>query len=212
MILPGDLVAATGMTIERAGLWAAPINLAAEKYEFESPMRMAMWLAQCGHESSGFRELKEKLKYTTAGLMRAWPKRFPTVASAQPYALQPEKIANKVYANRMGNGPEESGDGWRYCGHGLIQLTGKTNHRACGTALGIDLVAHPELLMTERYAALSAGWFWHDRGLNELSDRGDILAVTKRINGGTKGLDERTVLYHRALAALVHEKPPEADD
>jgi len=133
--------------------------------------------------------------------MRVWPSRFPDNDVAEKYANNPEKIANKVYAGRMGN--IEDGDGWKYHGRGLIQLTGKDNYKRCGDSIGIDLVNQPDLLLQFDYAALSAGWFWSKHGLNQLADFGDWVAITKRINGGIHGIDDRVARTNKALAVLV---------
>lgn len=194
--------AATGLPPESAEQWLPHIEEAAERFRISTPARLAMFLAQVGHESQGFRRLTENLNYSDAGLCQTWPSRFPTLADAMPYHRQPERIANKVYANRMGNGDEESGDEWRYRGRGLIQLTGRDNYAACAEALGVDLLAYPDLLTDRAYAALSAGWYWQMRGLNPLADAGEIELVSRRINGGEHGLAERAALWKRARLAL----------
>ncbi len=201
MISEADLFVA-GLTIARAHEWAPFLNAAAEKYEITTPRRIAMFLAQCGHESDDFIHLVENLNYSAGALMRTWPKRFPTKAVADAYARQPEKIANKVYANRMGNRDELSGDGWKYRGHGPIQLTGHDNLAACGRGIGADLVADPSLLTTPRWGALSAGWFWSTRKLNVPSDASDVAAATRKINGGENGLSDRLTRFDRILKAL----------
>ena len=134
--------------------------------------------------------------------MRVWPSRFPDLQTAMKYAHNPEAIANKVYGGRMGNGQEETGDGWKYHGRGLIQLTGKENYANCGSGIGVDLLSNPNLLNTPEYAALSAGWFWNKKGLNSLADSGDYETMTKRINGGTLGLDDRKAKIAKALSVL----------
>lgn len=185
--------------------WLPHINEVVEKYKLSTPRRLAMWIAQCSHESQGFKRLTENLSYSANALHRTWPARFHTLAEAREYERQPERIANKVYGGRMGNGPEASGDGWRYRGRGLIQLTGRASYSACGEALQVDLLFTPDLLTTKQFAALSAGWFWSTRKLNALSDTGDVTGVTRTINGGTNGLEERRALYQKALTVL--EKP-----
>jgi putative chitinase len=175
-----------------------PLNAAMEEFEINTPKRTAMFLAQCCHESSYFRVTKENLNYKAEGLMKIFPKYFRDADPAD-YAHNPEKIANRVYANRMGNGDEESGDGWKHCGRGYIQLTGKSNYEACGEALDVDLDENPLYLTTPEGAARSAAWFWHKNGLNKYADADDILTCTKRINGGTIGLEERTELWKDAL-------------
>lgn len=198
-----SLATATGLNADAALRWYPHIQETAKRFDFQEPKRLAMWLAQCGHESGGFKRLVENLNYSAEGLTKTWPKRFPTLAAAQSYARQPEKIANRVYASRIGNGDEASGDGWRFRGRGLIQVTGRENYKACGAALGVDLLERPELLETERYAALSAGWFWDSRKLNAPADAGDIEAVTKKINGGTTGLADRKARWAQTTDALA---------
>lgn len=197
-----QFAAASGLSEPKAALWLPHVEKAAAKYDFTKPARMAMWIAQCGHESAGFLRLVENLNYSAEGLQKTWPTRFPTPELAELYARQPVLIANRVYANRLGNGDEASGDGWRYRGRGLIQITGRANYAACGHGLGLDLLGFPGLLEGVQQAADSAGWFWEARDLNEPTDRGDILAVTKKINGGTHGLVDRKKRWERAKVAL----------
>lgn len=200
---PTMLAAATGMSEADALRWYPHVMEAASRFDFVASRRLAMWLAQCGHESIGFRRLSENLMYVTARQIRAtWPSRFPTEDAAIPCVRAPERLANQVYASRLGNGPPESGDGWRYRGRGLIQLTGRANYRVCGEQLGVDLERDPELLTTERWAALSAGWFWASRGLNPFADRGDVEGVTRRVNGGLIGIGDRLLRWERACRAL----------
>ena len=180
--------------------WLDPLNKAFEKYDISNPKRKANFIGQCGHESNSFRTLEENLHYSAAALMRTWPSRFPDMDTAEKYANNPEKIANKVYAGRMGN--TEEGDGWRYHGRGLIQLTGKDNYANCGSSMGLDLVGNPDWLLDPTYAALSAAWFFNKKGLNQLSDIGDVVNLTKRINGGTLGLDDRMARTSQALRVL----------
>jgi putative chitinase len=164
-------------------------------------VRQASFIGQCAHESGNFRTLEENLRYSATALMRVWSSRFPSLDVAEKYANNPEKIANKVYSGRMGN--TEEGDGWKYRGRGLIGITGKETYANCGTALGIDLVGNPALLIEPRYAALSAGWFWNKKGLNALADSLDIETMTKRINGGLIGLDDRKAKINKALSILA---------
>lgn len=173
-----------------ADRWLEPLNAALARWEISTPQRAAMFLAQCAHESGGFRHLVENLSYTAAQLLRTWPTRF-TVEEAAAMALQPEKIGARAYGGRMGNGAEGSGDGYRFRGRGIIQLTGRDNYYRCGAALGIDLTADPDLLATPPLAAQSAGWFWEQHGCNQLADAGDYAGVTRRINGGMNGWDDR---------------------
>jgi len=175
-----------------------PLNKACEKFEINTPNRMAMFLAQVGHESGGLVHTKENLNYKADGLVRIFPHYFKDV-DPEDYAHNPEKIANRVYANRMGNGDEASGDGYKYCGRGLIQLTGYSNYSHFADDLGMSVDDAVHYLETPEGAAMSAAWFWNKNGLNVVADAGDILKCTKRINGGTIGLEERTALYEEAL-------------
>ena len=171
------------------GKWLEPLLETFEKYQINTSKRQACFIGQCMHESGGFKLLKENLNYSAKGLVATWPSRFPNEEYAEEYARKPERIANKVYSGRMGN--TEDGDGAKYIGRGLIQLTGKDNYKAVTEALGMDLVANPQLLEEPRYAALSAGWFWNKKGLNALADANDIETMTKRINGGSIGIADR---------------------
>ena len=182
--------------------WLEPLNEAFQKYDISTPARQAAFIGQCAHESGNFRILEENLRYSAAALMRVWPSRFTSELVASSYASNPEKIANKVYSGRMGNGDEESGDGWKYHGRGLIQLTGKDNYANCGSSLGVDFVGNPDLLLDPKYAALSAAWFWNKKGLNALADAKDYDTMTKRINGGLIGLDDRKAKIAKAISVL----------
>ena len=171
-------------------------------YEINTPQRVAAFLAQCAHESGGFRALKENLNYRAETLRKIFPKYFPTDDIANQYASLPNKqeaIANRVYASRMGNGDEASGDGFRYCGRGLIQLTGKQNYTRFAESLEIPVEEASEFLSTFEGAIQSAAWFWENNNLNQYADSGDILTMTKRINGGTIGLEDRKKHYEHAL-------------
>lgn len=174
---------------------------AMEEFEIDSPKRIAAFLAQVAHESGNFRAVKENLNYKAETLSKVFPKYFRD-HDPEEYAHQPEKIANLVYGNRMGNGDEASGDGFRYCGRGLIQLTGKDNYSACGEELEVDLHENPTYLETPEGAARSAAWFWWSRDLNPLADDGDIKMITKKINGGFIGLEDREKHYNHALEVL----------
>ncbi|MEN4918893.1 glycoside hydrolase family 19 protein [Achromobacter spanius] len=193
------------------GAWVDALIPAFQKYEIETPDRIASFLAQTGYESSQYNRLEENLNYTTAArLTRVWPRRFPDEAAAMPYVNNPQKLANMVYANRMGNGDAQSDDGYRFRGRGIIQLTGRSNYESAGEALGVDLLNAPELLSEPKWAAMSAGWFWQSRGLNELADDRthdedleDFARITRRINGGVAGLKERFALFKRVYAELV---------
>ena len=172
----------------------AQIPDTAAKFELNTPLRLAHFLAQCGHESGGFKLVKENLNYGAKGLRGIFGKYFPTDAKALEYERKPEKIANLVYGNRMGNGPESSGEGFKYCGRGYIQLTGKDNYTAFGKAINEDIVANPDKVATN-YPLLSAAWFFHKNGLHKLADGGAtdpvVTSITKRVNGGTIGLPDR---------------------
>jgi putative chitinase len=181
--------------------WDAIYEILPE-YDINTPERVAAFIAQCAHESGGFKFLKENLNYKATSLRSVFPKYFPTDELAKAYEKRPEKIANRVYANRMGNGPEESGDGWRYCGRGLIQLTGKNNYTFFAGSLEIPLEECSEYLETFEGAVQSACFFWDQNGLNKWADAKDILTLTKRINGGTIGLEDRQKHYNHALHIL----------
>lgn len=179
-----------------------PLNAAMEIYEINTPERIAMFMAQIGHESGGLKRKEENLNYSAQRLAQVFPKYFRDV-DPNDYARQPEKIANRVYGNRMGNGPEESGDGYRYRGRGFIQLTGKNNYSAFARDNNMTVEEAAEYLSTPEGAAMSAAWFWNMRGLNDDADRGDVLTVTKKINGGTIGLAERQHLFKEALQVFA---------
>ena len=185
--------------------WYNALSQLLPDYEINTPQRIAAFIAQCAHESGEFTALKENLNYRAVTLRKIFPKYFPTDEIANQYANLPNKqeaIANKVYANRMGNGDEASGDGFRYCGRGLIQLTGKDNYSWFAASLGIKPDEASEYLQTFEGAAQSACWFWESNNLNAFADVGDILTMTKRINGGTIGLDDRIKHYQHALHVL----------
>jgi putative chitinase len=174
------------------------------EYNINTPERVAAFLAQCAHESGGFKFLKENLNYKAASLRKIFPKYFPTDELALQYEKKPEKIANRIYGNRMGNGDEASGDGFRYCGRGLIQLTGKENYSWFAASLEIPVEEASEYLETFEGAVQSACWFWESNNLNQWADKGDILTLTKRINGGTIGLEDRIKHYNHAVHVLGH--------
>jgi putative chitinase len=180
-----------------------PLNTVGEHFGlYENTKRMAAFLAQVAHESGGFNFTKEGLNYSAEALNRIFKKYFPTVASAQPYARNPQKIANKVYANRMGNGDEASGDGYKFCGRGLIQLTGKSNYTKFANSIHKTLDEAVTYLETPEGAVASAGWFWDANKLSIYADKDDFVGLTKRINGGTIGLEDRKAHYAIALRAL----------
>lgn len=180
--------------------WLEPLNETFAKYEINTPKRQACFMGQTMHESMNYKATKENLNYSARALMNTWPSRFPSLDVASQYERQPEKIASKVYVGRLGNETPE--DAAKYIGRGLIQVTGKENYKHCSDALGVDLIAQPQLLEEPRYAALSAGWFWGKRGLNSLADSMDIETMTKRINGGLLGLDDRKTKIKESLAVL----------
>ena len=179
--------------------WYHALSEILPEYEINTPQRVAAFLAQCAHESGGFVFLKENLNYRAASLRKVFPKYFPDDNIAAAYAGKPEMIANRVYANRMGNGDEASGDGWRYCGRGLIQLTGKNNYTFFAASIDIPIEEASEYLQTFEGAVQSACFFWEQNKLNQWADTGDILTLTKRINGGTIGLEDRIKHYNHAL-------------
>lgn len=174
------------------------------QYDINTPERVAAFIAQCAHESGGFKRLKENLNYKWESLRRVFPKYFPTDELAQEYAHKQEQIANRIYGSRMGNGDESSGDGFRYCGRGLIQLTGKNNYTKFAESMGMAVEEVPALLETYDGAVKSACWFWSSNNLNQYADSGDILTMTKRINGGTIGLEDRIKHYNHAMEVLQH--------
>jgi putative chitinase len=182
--------------------WYGALEQALPDYDINTPERVAAFMAQTAHESGEYRAIKENLNYRAASLRKVFPKYFPTDELANAYAQKPEKIANRVYANRMGNSPEESGDGYRYCGRGLIQLTGKSNYQAFADSIEITPEEVSEFLATFEGAVQSACWFWEANNLNQWADKGDIVMLTKRINGGTIGLEDRIKHYNHILHVL----------
>jgi putative chitinase len=182
---------------------ADPLNATFIKFKIDTDRKQAAFLGQCGHECGNFKVFEENLNYRAETLMKLWPKRFPTLEFAKQYERQPKRIANNVYANRMGNRDEASGDGYRFRGRGAIQLTGHSSYYHAGQALGVDFVSNPDLVATPLYALLTAGWFWSTHGCNELADAMNWVGLTKRINGGTIGLDDRVA--HTALALNVFD-------
>jgi putative chitinase len=179
--------------------WYEALSSVLPEYEIDSPQRVAAFIAQCTHESGGFKRLKENLNYKWESLRKVFSKYFPTDELAQEYAHKQEQIANRVYGGRMGNGDESSGDGFRYCGRGLIQLTGRNNYTKFAESIGMAVEEVPALLETFEGAVKSACWFWKTNNLNQYADAGDILTMTKRINGGTIGLEDRIKHYNHAL-------------
>ena len=183
--------------------WIEPLNETFEKYQINTPKRQACFLGQALHESGGFKNLTENLNYSAQGLMRTWPSRFPDIDTAEKYEHNPAKIADKVYSGRMGN--TEEGDGAKYIGRGIFQLTGKENYANCGLGLGVDLLGNPDWLATPKYATLSSGWYWNKKNLNQYADTNpmDIETMTKRINGGTLGLDSRKAQINKVLDIIT---------
>lgn len=183
-----------------AGVFVPVLNTAMNRYQIVVTKRIAAFIAQVGHESGHLMRLVENLNYSSDALRKSWPSRF-NVELATTVARKPEQIANIAYGNRMGN--TAPSDGWKYRGRGLIQITGKNNYRACGEALGLDVIAQPELLEKPQHACMSAAWFWASNGLNTLADAGKFDAITQRINGGQTGAADRQALYTRALKVLA---------
>lgn len=195
--------------------WIDAVIATCQEFEINTPQRIASFLAQTSHESGGYTMLTENLNYRSATLAACWPNRFAVMgadkkpikengklvptAVANSIAGKPELIANLVYSSRMGNGPAESGEGWKFRGRGLKQLTGKDNYTRCGSSLGVDLVSNPDLLLEPIYAARSAGWFYKTNNLSSFADVGDIKGMTKKINGGFIGLEQRQALYDTCL-------------
>jgi putative chitinase len=188
---------------ETAAKWVLDLDATCIEFEINTPLRIAGFLSQCAHESNYFRSLQENLNYSEQGLLKVFPKNFTPELAAQ-YEHQPEKIASRVYANRMGNGDEASGDGWKYRGRGILQITGKNNYAEFEDYYGGEkkILDNPDLLSTPDYAAPSAGWFWRRGQLNTLADNQDVINMTKRINGGTNGLETRQMLYNQVLSVF----------
>lgn len=216
MITLEKLVAA-GVKANIAEIWLPFVQQACERYQINTKNQEAAFIAQCAHESGGFTMLEENLNYRASTMAACWPARFGvknpdgTWAKdakgarvpnkfAQALERKPEMIANVVYASRMGNGPTESGEGWKYRGRGLKQLTGKDNYTRCGQAIEANLVAEPDLLINPKYAVLSAAWFWHSNKCGPIAESGDFVGLTKKINGGTIGLEDREKRYRAVLA------------
>jgi putative chitinase len=216
---------AAGIKRDVAERWLPHVQAAMTRFGINTKNQVAGWLAQTAHESAGYTALTENLNYSADTMAVVWPTRFAeqepdpkrpgkTRAKkdakgknipnrfAQALHRKPEMIANAVYSNRMGNGNIESGEGWLYRGRGLKQLTGKFNHQQCSAGLGVDLVANPDLLLDPQYAAASAAWFWATNKCGPLADSGDFVGLTKKINGGTIGLEDRQKRYKAVLAAM----------
>jgi len=185
--------------------WYSNLLNTLPEYDIDTSARVAAFMAQCGHESGGFTVMQENLNYSAKGLVGTFKKYFPTEAQAKLYERRPEMIANRVYANRMGNGDEASGEGWYFRGRGIVQITGKNNYTKCSQSLFESnvLVENPDLLLESEYAIHSACWFWSAARLNELADIGDMKTMTKRINGGFIGLEDRINHYNHAIEILT---------
>ena len=183
--------------------WVDALNETFARFSILSLVQQASFIGQCGHECGNFKVLEENLNYRAETLMKLWAKRFPTIEIANEYARNPKKIANKVYASRMGNRDESSGDGYRFRGRGCIQLTGHANYFHAGKACDVDFVMNPDLVATPKYAAMTAGWFWNTHKLNQYADIRDYTMMTKKINGGTIGLNDRIKHINHALEVLT---------
>lgn len=200
-ITQDQLQRALGLSSKVSATWIDPLNATLERFQIEEPLHIAAFLAQIGHESALLSAVQENLNYSASGLRAVFPKYF-TMAEAEQYARKPQAIANRVYANRMGNGDEASGDGWKFRGRSPVMVTGKDNYEACGAALGIDLIQEPDILVNPEYGAQAAGWFWQSRNLNKLAEAGDFDAITRRINGGMNGAADRNALWKKAKVAM----------
>jgi putative chitinase len=201
-ITPEMLVNSHLADADTANKIAEPLSAACEKFGIDTPEAVAMFLAQAAHESGHFKSTVENLNYSADRLRAVWPARFPTPESAAPYNRNPEMIANKVYSSRMGNGDEYSGEGYAFRGRGYFQLTGKSNYFALATALAMpEIMTNPDLVAEPEVAALSAAWFWHKNNLDACCS--DVTTCTKKINGGTIGLDDRAKLYAQALTVVM---------
>jgi putative chitinase len=216
MITGAELLKIVPTAAARINTWLSPLNAAMERYEINVPTRQAAFLAQIAHESAGLSRVAENLNYTPDALLVTFNRKVILFTRVDAYrygrtAEHPanqEMIANIAYASRMGNGPMESGDGWRYRGRGPGQLTGKSNYARCGAALGLDLMSHPELVERPDIGCMAFGWFWvegnaHGIDLNHLADAGDIEAISRAVNGGDNGMKERVALYETAREVLV---------
>jgi putative chitinase len=204
-LTPDKLAAAAGIDSGVAARWADALNAAMSHFSINTPRRAAHFIAQLGHESAGFRRVVENLNYSAERLAAVWPARFAAGNLpndlARSIARNPEAIANSAYGGRMGN--DKQGDGWRYRGRGLIMLTGKDSYKQASDATGIDLIGHPDYLETTDIAAMVAGWYWSTKGLNSMADIDNLEGITRRINGGTIGMDDRRARYARAAKVLA---------
>ena len=185
-----------------APVWVDPLNETFQRWKIDTLEEQACFIGQFSYESNHFKDLEENLNYRPETLMKLWPKRFPTMDEAMKYAHQPQKIANHIYSNRMGNRDEASGDGWLYRGSAICQLTGHDNFWHAGQALGVDLVRNPDLARTPKYAAPIGGWFWATHGCNQLAQAKNYNALTERINGGLFGAEQRKNVMENAEIVL----------
>lgn len=201
MISPDDLRQIMPAARGAADLYYQPLSAAADRFDISTPARLAAFLAQVAEESAQLNRISENLNYRAASLAALFPRHFDA-ASAAAVEHQPERIANILYAGRMGNGDESSGDGWLYRGRGLIQITGRDNYGACGDALGLPLLDQPDLLLQPDGAAMSAAWYWGSHHLNDLADAGDFVGITRKINGGTFGEGDRESFWNAAKQVL----------
>ena len=179
------------------------LNKVLPENDIDTPLRVAHFLAQVIHESAHLKTNVENLNYSASALQSVFKKYFPNETIANQYARQPEKIANRVYANRMGNGNEASGDGWKMRGRGILQITGYDNYKKCGEYLNINLIQTPDLLMVPEYSIKSACWYWNKNNLNQYADKDDITTITKKINGGLTGIDDRKSILVKAKKILI---------
>lgn len=198
---PKILAKCLAVPIGRAEAWCQPLVDAMAAYQISTPARQAAFLAQVGHESAGLSRVVESLTYRASRIVAVWPRRFPTIAAAQPYANNPAKLADKVYGGRLGN--TMAGDGYRFRGRGLLQVTGRANYAATGEALGLDLIGFPELLEVPHFASRSAAWWWKANGLNGLADLGNFEKITRVINGGLNGYEDRLRLWKACQGVLT---------
>lgn len=203
------ITAACGALPARAAQWVVPLQAACDRFAINTPLRVAAFLSQCGVESGALTAVAEDLDYSAAALLSVFPNEFPDAALAAQYARQPEKIANRAYANRGGNGDEASGDGWRYRGRALLEISQKDNYVLCAIGVDLDLVNHPELLEQPEHSAMAAAWYWSSRKLNVLADAGNFLGLSRAINLGSatargtpQGYAQRLALYGDAKRAL----------
>jgi len=201
-MIEASVLKTLGVSTDNIDKYLPWLNMTMLKYDINTLVRQAMFLSQIAHESGNFRHVSENLNYSVNALRSVFGKYFPNDDLAAEYARKPEKIANRVYANRMGNAEESSGDGWKYRGRGLIQLTGKNNYTTFSLSADNNALLEPELVSEPELAVQSAGWFWSTNNLNRLADTGDVRVVTKRINGGYNGLTDRSAKFGKLMIIL----------